>query len=55
MVTKEEFGHFIAEFEAFRDMAMEEIGNLKTEIEELKEDLEEIINQTKVNLNKKIG
>ncbi|MEE9525265.1 MAG: hypothetical protein V3V78_01510 [Candidatus Woesearchaeota archaeon] len=55
MVTKEEFGQFIAEVESFRDLMIEELGKLKTEIEYLKDSVEEIARQTKINVNKKIG
>ncbi|MBW2982624.1 hypothetical protein KY343_07100 [Candidatus Woesearchaeota archaeon] len=55
MVTKEEFGQFIAEFESFRDMMIEELSKLKTEIEDIKETLNEVIKETKVSVGKKIG
>ena len=55
MVTKEEFGQFIAEVESFRDIILEELGKLKTEMENLRDSVEEIAKQTKVNVNKKIG
>ncbi|MBW2965499.1 hypothetical protein KY342_00175 [Candidatus Woesearchaeota archaeon] len=55
MVTKEEFGQFIAEFESFRDMFIEEITKLKTEMENIKEMLNDVIKETKVNVSKKIG
>ncbi|MBR9692269.1 hypothetical protein GOV06_05800 [Candidatus Woesearchaeota archaeon] len=55
MVTKEEFGQFIAEVESFRDMFMEELAKLKTDIENIKDTLNDIAKETKVNVNKKIG
>jgi hypothetical protein len=55
MVTKEEFGQFIAEVESFRDMFMEELTKLKTEIEDIKDMLNDLARETKVNVNKKIG
>ena len=55
MVTKEEFGQIIAEFESFRNLAIEEISNLKADIENLRETIDDIIKETKVNVKKKIG
>lgn len=55
MVTKEEFGQFIAETESFRDMFMEELTKMRAEIEEIKETLNEVIKETKVSVNRKIG
>ncbi len=55
MVTKEEFGQFIAEVESFRDMMIEEIAKLKTEIEDIRETVNDIAKETKVNVNRKIG
>ena len=55
MVTKEEFGQFIAEVESFRDMMMEEITKIKTDLEYIKDNIEEIAKQTKSNINRKIG
>ena len=55
MVTKEEFGQFIAEMESFRDIVMEELTNLRTELEKLQETVNDIARETKVNINKKIG
>ena len=55
MVTKEEFGQIIAEFEELRDMTMEEFSKLRTDIETMKETVDDIIRETKVNINKKIG
>jgi len=59
MVTKEEFGHFISEFESFRDFVLEEIEKLKTEIERVNEDLKELKKDLsfsgKINYSKKIN
>ena len=55
MVTKEEFGQFIAEFESFRDMAMEEMEKIKTDLEKLTETVNDLIKETKANVNRKIG
>ena len=55
MVTKEEFGQFISEVESFRDLFMEELTKLKTEIENMKDTLNEVVKETKVNVSKKIG
>jgi len=55
MVTKEEFGQIIAEFESFRDMMLEELTKMKTEIEGIKETLNDLIKETKANVNKRIG
>ena len=55
MVTKEEFGQFVAEIESFRDMFMEELTKLKTEIEDIKDTLNEIIRETKINVSRRIG
>ncbi len=41
MVTKEEFGQFISEFESLRDTIFEEFSKMKTEIENLREDFED--------------
>ena len=55
MVTKEEFGQFVAEIESFRDMFMEELSKLKTEMENIKDMLNDVIRETKVNVSRKIG
>ena len=44
MVTKEEFGQMIAEFESFREMISDEMEKLKTELENLQEDFIELKN-----------
>jgi len=59
MVTKEEFGQLISEFESLRDMALEELTKIKTEVESLKEDFEELKKElegsAKISLKRKIG
>ena len=55
MVTKEEFGQFIAEVESFRDMFIEELTKLKTDIENIKDMLSDVVRETKVNVSRKIG
>jgi hypothetical protein len=42
MVTKEEFGQLISEFESFRDTVIDELGKLKTEIENITDDLDDL-------------
>lgn len=39
MVTKEEFGQLIAEFESLRDLTIEEIIKIKTDLEKISEEL----------------
>jgi BMFP domain-containing protein YqiC len=55
MVTREEFEQFIAEVESFRDMFMEELARMRAEIEKLNETVNDLIKETKANVNKKIG
>ena len=59
MVTKEEFGQLISEFESLRDMVMEELTKIKTEVETIKEDFEdlrkELEGSAKISLKRKIG
>lgn len=55
MVTKEEFGQLIAEFESFRDLTLEEISKIDSEIESLKEMVSDIVKETKISIDKKIG
>ncbi len=52
MVTKEEFGQLIAEFESFRDLTMEEISKLRNSLEDLKEDIDEIKSELKISSKK---
>ena len=41
MVSDEEFGSLLAEYEGFRDTIMDEIAKLREEIENIKEDMKE--------------
>ena len=54
MVTKEEFGQFIAEFESFRDFLTEEMIKLKTEMEKLNEIVNDLAKEVKLG-EKRIG
>ena len=42
MVTKEEFEHFISEFESLRDLMLEEITKIKTEVESIREEFSDL-------------
>ena len=42
MVTKEEFGSLIAEYEGFRDMILDEIARLREDFENLREDFKDL-------------
>ena len=42
MVSDEEFGSLLAEYEGFRDTLMDEIAKLRQEIENIKEDLKDL-------------
>ena len=59
MVTNEEFGQLISEFESLRDMVMEEFSKVKNELELIKEDLNELNSElttsSKIISKKKIG
>jgi regulator of replication initiation timing len=55
MVTREEFGQLIAEFESFRDLALEEISKLRMEVEKLQDTLNDLAKETKLSVAKKIG
>lgn len=59
MVTREEFGQFIAEFESFRDIMLEELGKLKTDLERLKDDFDELKKELadsgKIIIKKRLG
>jgi len=59
MVTKDEFGQLIAEFESFRDLISEEIGKLMSDLERIKDDVDDlkkdISESGKLVSNKKIG
>lgn len=59
MVTKEEFGQLISEFESLRDMVIEEMTKIKTELETVKEEFEdlkrELENSAKISIKRRIG
>ena len=58
MVTNEEFGQLIAEFESFRDLVLEELAKLKDEIEKIKDnikDIEDELTSSGRTLKKRIG
>ena len=42
MVTEEEFGSLVAEYEGFRDVMLDELTKLRSEIENINEDIKEI-------------
>ena len=49
MVTKDEFGQLISEFESFRDTIIDEITKIKTEQEKLKEEFDDLKKGLKVS------
>ena len=49
MVTQEEFGSLIAEYEGFRDTILDVMTQLRTEMEKLKEEIEDLKDQIKEN------
>ncbi len=49
MVTQEEFGSLIAEYEGFRDTILDALAQLRKEIEDLKEEIEKLQDQIKEN------
>jgi len=55
MVTQEEFGSLIAEYEGFRDTILDAMSQLRQELEKLKEEIEDLrdqIKENKVNIDK---
>lgn len=52
MVTKEEFEHFIAEFESFRDVVLEELSKSTNKIEKIEDDLKELKEDLKIKTKK---
>ena len=52
MVTKEEFGQLIAEFESFRDMSLEEFSKMRADLEEFKEQLDDILKELRITKKK---
>ena len=59
MVTNEEFGQFVGEFESLRDMVMEEFSKVKNELELIREDLNELkselMESSKIISKKRLG
>ena len=45
MVTDEEYGSLLSEYEGFRDAIMDELAKLRQELENMKEDLKEMRQQ----------
>jgi len=45
MVSDEEYGSLLAEYESFRDSMMDELSKLRHEIENLKESLKDLKEQ----------
>lgn len=59
MVTNEEFGQFVSEFESLRDLVMEEFSKVKNELEIIREDLNdlksELMESSKIISKKRLG
>lgn len=59
MVTKEEFEQFVSEIESLRDMLLEEIVKMRSEIEKIRYDLDdvkkELVNSGKIVITKRIN
>ncbi|MCK4589325.1 MAG: hypothetical protein KAT77_02705 [Nanoarchaeota archaeon] len=49
MVTQEEFGSLIAEYEGFRDTILDAMAQLRQEMEKLREEIEDLRDQIKEN------
>ena len=47
MVTKDEFGSLIAEYEGFRDTILDEMANLRRDLEKIRFDLEDLQDKVK--------
>lgn len=45
MVTKEEFGQLISEFESLRDLTIEEITKIKSDLEKLTDEIQDLKNE----------
>ena len=45
MVTKEEFGQLISEFESLRDLTIEEITKIKSDLEKITDELQDLKNE----------
>jgi hypothetical protein len=59
MVTNEEFGQLVSEFESLRDLVMEEFSKVRNELEIIKEDLNELkselMESSKIISKKRLG
>ena len=59
MVSDTEFGHLVSEFESLKDIFIEELSRLKTEIEIIREDLldlkKELNNSGSITIKKRLG
>ncbi len=59
MVSDTEFGHLVSEFESLKDIFIEELSRLKTEIEIIREDLldlkKELNNSGGITIKKRLG
>ncbi|MFC1801085.1 hypothetical protein ACFLZB_01360 [Nanoarchaeota archaeon] len=49
MVTSEEFGSLIAEYEGFRDTIFDAMAQLRTDLERLREEIDDLRDQIKEN------
>lgn len=49
MVTEEQFGSLIAEYEGFRDTLLDAMSQLRSDLEKIKEDIEDLRDQIKEN------
>ena len=49
MVTQDEFGSLIAEYEGFRDSILDAMVELRTDLEKLREEIEDLGDQIKEN------
>ena len=49
MVTQDEFGSLIAEYEGFRDTILDSMSQLRQELEKLREEIENLQDQIKEN------
>ncbi len=59
MVSDEEFGYLVSEFESFRDIFIEEVTKLKSEIECIQQDLndlkKELSSSGGITIKKRLG
>ena len=49
MVTQDEFGSLIAEYEGFRDTILDSMSQLRHELEKIKDEIEDLKDQIKEN------